>query len=110
MKQFDQDRAMRVLLLEDSDFDAELVTEHLRQLQPAPEIVRAVSHADYLTALAAGPFDVILADYSLPGFDGLAALELATERARGTPFIFVSGVLGEEIAVEHCGAAPPIMC
>ncbi len=100
MKQLDKDRGMRILLLEDSDFDAELVREHLRQLQPAPEVTRAVSHRDYVAALAAHRYDVILADYSLPGFDGLAALELATEHAPGTPFIFVSGVLGEEIAVE----------
>ena len=101
MKQADHDKQpMRILLLEDSDFDAELVAEHLRKLEPQPLISRAISDADFLTALAGGPYDIILADYSLPGFDGVAALELASEHAPGTPFIFVSGVLGEEIAID----------
>lgn len=92
--------AVKILLLEDSDFDAELIREHLRKLRPAPQIARAISRGDFIAALAGGHHDVILSDYSLPGFDGLAALEIATEQAPGTPFIFVSGVLGEEIAVD----------
>jgi two-component sensor histidine kinase len=99
-QQSENERPMRVLLLEDSDYDAELVREHLRPLKPTPEIVRAVGRGDYLTALTDGRYDVILSDYSLPGFDGLAALDLAIQNVPATPFIFVSGVLGEEIAVE----------
>ncbi len=91
---------IRVLLLEDSDFDAELIQEYLGQLKPAPAIMRAVSRDDFVQALGVGGHDVILSDYSLPGFDGLAALELAMEHAPQTPFIFVSGVLGEEIAID----------
>jgi two-component sensor histidine kinase/CheY-like chemotaxis protein len=101
MTQSDLDTTpMKVLLLEDSDFDAELIEEHLRQLDPKPETARAVDRAGFLQALEQAQFDVILSDYSLPEFDGLAALDIALEHAPGTPFIFVSGVLGEEIAVE----------
>lgn len=89
-----------ILLLEDSDFDAELISEHVRQVSPEPEIVRAIGRRDYVEALESGRCDVILSDYSLPGFDGMAALDLAIEKAPNTPFIFVSGVLGEEIAIE----------
>ncbi|MCO5732249.1 sensor histidine kinase [Rhizobium sp. SSA_523] len=92
--------APRILLLEDSTLDAELICEHLEQLQPPPTVRRAVNRAEYLSALDEMEFDVILADFSLPDFDGMAALELAQQRLPQTPFIFVSGVLGEEAAIE----------
>ncbi|MBB5753969.1 sensor histidine kinase [Prosthecomicrobium pneumaticum] len=90
----------RILLLEDSPLDADLIAAHLDRLVPAPDIVRATGRADYAAALEAGGFDVILSDYSLPGFDGMMALDLAKAAAPDTPFIFVSGVLGEEIAID----------
>jgi two-component sensor histidine kinase/CheY-like chemotaxis protein len=93
-------RVTRIVLLEDSDFDADLIQEHLGDLGDSVEILRAVGRSDYEQALRTHSVDVILCDYSLPGFDGLAALEMAMELAPGTPFIFVSGVLGEEIAIE----------
>lgn len=92
--------AAKVLMLEDSEFDAELIREHLRRVEPEPTVVRAVSRDDFVRALEQDRYDLILADYSLPGFDGMAALEIAREKASETPFIFVSGVLGEEIATE----------
>ena len=94
------DEPIRVLLLEDSDFDAELISEYVRQVQPEPDIARAVGRGDYIAALEQGRCDVILSDYSLPAFDGMTALDIAIEKAPNTPFIFVSGVLGEEIAIE----------
>ncbi len=90
----------RILLLEDSDFDAELICEHAMRVEPTPLIVRAVGRRDYVSALEEGTCEVILSDYSLPDFDGMAALEIAKQKAPNTPFIFVSGVLGEEIAIE----------
>jgi two-component sensor histidine kinase/CheY-like chemotaxis protein len=90
----------RILLLEDSTLDAELICQHLEQLQPKPEVCRAVNRAQYVAALDEIEFDVILSDFSLPDFDGMAALEMAHERVPETPFIFVSGVLGEEAAIE----------
>ncbi|MGF9694176.1 HWE histidine kinase domain-containing protein [Rhizobium sp. 0TCS1.26] len=90
----------RILLLEDSNLDAELICQHLEQLQPAPEVRRAVNRAEFIAALDDIGYDVILADFSLPDFDGMAALQLAHSRVPETPFIFVSGVLGEEAAIE----------
>jgi two-component sensor histidine kinase len=94
------DGPVKVLLLEDSDFDAELIGEFLRQMNPAPDVARVVGRSDFVAAIETASYDAILSDYSLPGFDGMAALELSQKHAPGTPFIFVSGVLGEEIAIE----------
>lgn len=90
----------RILLLEDSQLDAELICENLLQLNPHPEVHRAGNRAEYLAALDEIEFDVILADFSLPDFDGMSALKIAHTRVPDTPFIFVSGVLGEEAAIE----------
>jgi two-component sensor histidine kinase len=90
---------LRILLLEDSDLDAELIAGHLRRSGIAHEIARVSARETYVEALS-GEHDLILADYSLPGFDGLSALAIAHERTPETPFIFVSGTLGEEIAIE----------
>ena len=90
----------RILHLEDSAIDAALVAEHLSRSGLACEIRLVSARARYAEALAEGGYDVILADYAVPGFDGLAALDMARTLAPGTPFIFVSGTLGEEAAVE----------
>ncbi|WP_099867396.1 sensor histidine kinase [Pararhizobium haloflavum] len=92
--------AASILLLEDSAFDADLIQEHLARIEPMPDIKRTVQRRDYVDALERNRFDVILADFSLPGFDGMSALEIAKDIAPETPFIFVSGVLGEEIAID----------
>src|SRR6202008_2151545 len=90
---------LRILLLEDDPNDAELVQELLSD-QFAVEITRAQTEGEFLTALDAGPFDLILADYKLPSYDGLSALEVALARRPGVPFIFVSGTIGEDLAIE----------
>ncbi len=90
----------RILHLEDSSIDAALVRAHLPEGELGCEITLAAGGAEYRAALRAGGFDIILADYQLPDFDGLAALELARDLAPEVPFIFVSGTLGEEAAVE----------
>jgi len=90
----------RVLHLEDSPIDADLVSVHLARSGLACAIERVETQAAFRAALAGGGFDVILADYELPDFDGLAALAIARELAPATPFIFVSGTLGEEAAVD----------
>ena len=93
--------SLRVLLLEDHPMDAELLTN---TLQRAPELDVSVHWVNdelaYTRALESGGHDVILSDFSLPGFSGGEALERALQLAPGTPFIMVSGVMGEEIAVE----------
>jgi len=91
---------IQILHLEDSPLDAELVRIRLADGGLKCSIQRVVGHDEYLEALRSQKFDLILADYSLPGFDGLMALEYARSRAVDTPFLFVSGVLGEEVAIE----------
>ena len=95
-----QTRPPRILLLEDSTLDAELIIEHLEKLSPAPGISIATRRGEFEAALETGGFDLILADFSLPDFDGMAALDMAHQILPDVPFIFVSGVLGEEVAIE----------
>ncbi|MGE0744703.1 MAG: sensor histidine kinase [Rhodospirillales bacterium] len=91
---------VRILLLEDSPADAELVAAQLERAGRLQRIERVDTRAAFVAALAAGGHDLILADFALPGFDGMAALQIAHAQAPDIPFIFVSGVLGEETAVE----------
>lgn len=89
-----------VLLLEDSDIDAELLGIHLRRARVALDLTRAARRAEFLSLVGSRPWDLVLADYSLPDFDGLSALRIAREALPEVPFIFVSGVVGEDIATE----------
>jgi DNA-binding NtrC family response regulator len=89
--------ALRILLLEDSDIDAELVETHLASSTLLFSIHRARGRSEFETLLES-PHDIILADYSLPDIDGMSALGMARTRQPDTPFVFVSGVVGEEFA------------
>ena len=91
--------SVRVLILEDSPQDAELMVHELRRSNFAPDWQRVDSEPDYLAALRASLPDVILADYRLPQLDATRALELTREIDWNVPFIVVSGAIGEEIAV-----------
>ena len=95
-----EDVSCRILHLEDSAIDAELIAEHLAHSGFANTICLVGTRADFTAALREGDIDLILADYVLPDFDGLTALAAAREIAPDTPFIFVSGTMGEEAAVE----------
>ncbi|HEX5125645.1 MAG TPA: EAL domain-containing protein [Rhodocyclaceae bacterium] len=92
--------SLRILLVEDSAIDAELVLHELtrHELQFVSE--RVWREHDLLNALATFSPSVILSDYSMPNMDGLRALEIAREHATTVPFIFVSGTIGEERAIE----------
>ncbi|MEA2491064.1 MAG: hypothetical protein QOH21_2856 [Acidobacteriota bacterium] len=90
---------LAVLLLEDSVLDAELTCASLG-LEGSCRIERVEDQRSFESALAERHFDLILADYSLPSFDGISALDLAQQSHPETPFIFVSGALGEELAIE----------
>ncbi|MBX9257939.1 response regulator [Desmonostoc muscorum CCALA 125] len=91
---------LRFLLLEDSLLDAELTQAMLAEGGIDCELVRVESGAEFLTAISTEAFDLILADYALPSFDGISALEIARNQCPEIPFIFVSAVLGEELAIE----------
>ncbi|MEH2369836.1 hybrid sensor histidine kinase/response regulator [Nostoc sp.] len=91
---------LRFLLLEDSLLDAELAQMILTEGGINCELLRVETGADFLAALETEAFDLILADYALPSFDGISALEIARNRYPEIPFIFVSAVLGEELAIE----------
>lgn len=91
---------LRVLILEDSRFDAELLLEALRAARPGARATVVSDEPGYVQALTAQHFDVILSDFELPAFSGAAALEAARTMAPQVPFIFVSGVIGEDNAVE----------
>jgi signal transduction histidine kinase len=95
---------LRILHLEDDPADRELVAATLASDGLRCDITPAESRAEFEAALRDRTHDVILADESLPSFDGRTALALAAERCPDVPFIFVSGTLGEETAVERLKA------
>jgi len=90
---------LRILHLEDNPGDAELIRATLESEGVVCDVTRVDTQADFLAALEQD-FDIILADYTLPAFDGLSALKSAKETCPDVPFIFVSGTLGEEVAIE----------
>jgi PAS domain S-box-containing protein len=91
---------LRILHLEDSRNDAELIKGTLTAGGIECDISLTDNREDFTAALERERFDLILADYNLPTFDGLSALLIASEKRRAVPFLFVSGTMGEEIAVE----------
>jgi len=92
-------RSLRVLHLEDSEVDHELAIAHLRRDGHPVQTLRVESEAGFRAALEED-WDAILSDYNLPGFSGLAALEILKASGRLLPFIIVSGEIGEDVAVQ----------
>jgi len=92
--------SVRILLLEDNPLDAELAERHLRRGGIEPSITRVWGESEFRGEVASDRHEVIIADYHLPDFNGMRALEIARELAPELPFIFMSGSLGEERAVE----------
>jgi PAS domain S-box-containing protein len=95
-----------ILYLEDNPRDVELLRDKLQQLTIPHELRIATGRAQYEAALAETRFDLIISDYALPDYDGLAALALALDKQPDVPFILISGTLSEEQAVDslHSGA------
>ena len=94
------DRTLKVLLLEDSATDVELETQMLRRAGIRC-VSRVVSNeSELLNQLERFEPDVVLSDFSLPAFDGMSALKLVRERKPDVPYIFVSGTIGEERAID----------
>src|SRR5665647_1523235 len=96
----DGGRPLRVLCLEDSPPDAERMHETLTRAGYQVDVALAPDRRRFEELLAGESYNIILADFALPGFDAHAALELAKAACPTTPFICVSGVIGEEATVE----------
>jgi two-component system, cell cycle sensor histidine kinase and response regulator CckA len=95
---------LRLLLLEDTPLDAELTLAALEEAGYTVQPQLVGDRAAFLRQLDAPAFDLIIADYSLPAFDGLTALRLTRDRALDIPFILLSGTVGEELAIESLKA------
>jgi PAS domain S-box-containing protein len=93
-------KTLNILLVEDSPLDAELIEAYLTDGGIEFSITCVETRCDFLAAIEEKCFDIILADYMLPCFNGIAALEIARETCPGVPFIFVSATLGEEVAID----------
>ncbi|HYD85228.1 MAG TPA: response regulator, partial [Opitutus sp.] len=91
---------MKILHLEDNLHDAELVQLVFSTEWPDCEVKVVSSRDEFVTQLHRGEQDVIVSDFNLLSFNGLEALQLAREKKPDTPFIFLSGTIGEDRAVE----------
>ena len=91
---------VRILILEDDSRDALLIKDELQRSGLEFKSKRVETRDAFLASIDRDPPDLILSDHGLPAFDGFSALELAKEKAPDTPFIFVTGSLGEETAVK----------
>jgi signal transduction histidine kinase/CheY-like chemotaxis protein len=93
-------RRLRVLHLEDVAEDAELVHATLEDAGFDCTVTRVARRDDFVAALSSRGYDVLIADYKLPSFDGLTALDLARRLRPELPFLFVTGALQDDCAVE----------
>lgn len=92
-------KTLRILFVEDSENDVQLAVAELKRHGYEPAFARVESAAELSVALRQQPWDVIISDYSMPGFTGSGALKIWQESGQEIPFISVSGTLGEESAV-----------
>jgi signal transduction histidine kinase len=95
---------LRLLLLEDGPDDVFIIRRRLSAELPECEVVSVATKAEFSEALKAGEWDVILSDYLLRAFHGLEALGIARELRPDIPFLFLSGMVGDEVAVESLKA------
>ena len=93
-------RTLRVLHLEDSELDHALALAQLQRAGLDVDCRRVETRAALESALGAGPWDLVLSDYNLPGFSGIDALRIVREREPELPFVLVSGEIGEDTAVD----------
>jgi PAS domain S-box-containing protein len=91
---------LRILSIEDDPNDTMLIQDLLETEGMACEVTRVDTLAAFVSAIEQGGIDLILADYTLPSFNGISALNFAMKACPDVPFIFVSGTLGEEVAIE----------
>jgi two-component system cell cycle sensor histidine kinase/response regulator CckA len=102
---------LRLLHLEDNPVDAELITATLMEGNIPCQSQLVDTRQAFVAALKEGRMDLILADYSIPGFDGMTALILARQHCPDVPFLFVSATIGEELAIDamHQGATDYVL-
>jgi signal transduction histidine kinase/ActR/RegA family two-component response regulator len=91
---------LRLLHLEDDPIDGELIVTALIEGGIPCQSQRVDTRQAFVAALKEGRMNVILADYSVPGFDGMTALTLARQHCPDVPFLFVSATIGEELAID----------
>src|SRR5260370_5164316 len=91
---------LRILSIEDDPKDTKLIQNLLETEGVVCDVTRVDTEAGLLASVEQGGIDLILADYTLPSFDGISALKFAMKACPDVPFIFVSGTLGEEVAIE----------
>ncbi len=91
---------LRILIVEDMASDAELMAYELRQAKLPFTSRRVENEVEFLREVEQFRPDLILSDYHLPNFNGLAALALVQEKCPEVPFIFVSGAIGEDVAID----------
>jgi len=94
------EQLIRILHLEDDPVDAELIQAKIEDAGLSCQITRVQTRAEFDEALGEGGYDLILADFHLPMYDGMSALRLVRERSPNIPFIFISGTMGEDAAIE----------
>lgn len=92
------EKTLRVLIAEDNEDDCLLMVRQLKEAGYTIDYERVDTQRAYRASLAKQPWDVILADYTMPTFTGMKALYILREKDDETPFIFVSGTLGENTA------------
>lgn len=98
-------KKIRILHLEDDPLDQEIIKNILKgSTDFESEIICVSTRNDYIKELKNKFFDIILADYKLPSFDGLSALKISKKILPEVPFVFVSGAIGEEMAIESLKA------
>ena len=102
---------LKVIIIENSPEDATLIVHELQGAGYEPEWIVVETAAELISALAKGPWELIISDYSMPAFSSAAALEIYKAASLDVPFFLVSGAIGEEKAVEvmRAGAHDYIM-
>jgi PAS domain S-box-containing protein len=95
---------LRILYLEDNPADALLVCDQFASDDLAAEVRHVATREEFTSALEEGGWDLVIADYRLPGYNGLEALKRVRGRFPDLPFILMSGTIGEQAAVESLKA------
>ena len=95
---------LHILHLEDNPADSLLVRDQLASEEVAADVRHVACRADFVRALDEGPWDLVLADYKLPDYNGLEALKLVRQKFPLLPFILISGTIGEQAAIESLKA------